>query len=123
LLAFGAMVSTAEEVAEKLDASVINMRFVKPIDAEMVVRMASRHRVLVTLEDNVAAGGAGSGVNECLAARGIETPVLNLGIPDQFVEHGSREECLGDAGLDAESVLTAIRDWIGHPDIRQIGLN
>jgi 1-deoxy-D-xylulose-5-phosphate synthase len=76
LLAFGAMVATAEEVAEELDASVINMRFVKPIDAEMVVRMASRHRFLVTLEDNVAAGGAGSGINECLAARGIEKPVL-----------------------------------------------
>ncbi len=123
LLAFGAMVATAETVAESLDASVVNMRFIKPLDEEMIVRMASRHRVLVTLEDNVTAGGAGSGVNECLAARGIEIPILNLGIPDEFIEHGSRQQCLADAGLDGDSVLSAIRDWIGQPATRQIGLN
>jgi 1-deoxy-D-xylulose-5-phosphate synthase len=123
VLAFGAMVATAEKVAEELDASVVNMRFVKPIDEEMIVRMASRHRFLVTLEDNVATGGAGSAVNECLAARGIEIPILNLGIPDKFIEHGSREQCLASAGLDETSVLAAIRDWIGQPAIRHFGLN
>jgi len=123
LLAFGAMVATAETVAKELDASVVNMRFVKPVDEEMIVKMASRHQVLVTLEDNVAAGGAGSAVNECLAARGIEIPILNLGIPDDFIEHGSREQCLTKAGLDEDSVLAAIRDWIGQPAIRQFCLN
>lgn len=122
LLAFGSMVATAEVVAEELDASVVNMRFIKPLDEDMIVRMAAQHRVLVTLEDNAVAGGAGSGINECLAMRGIETPILNLGIPDEFIEHGSREQCLADAGLDGESVLTAIRHWIGQPATRQIAL-
>jgi 1-deoxy-D-xylulose-5-phosphate synthase len=122
LLAFGSMVETAEVVAEELDASVVNMRFIKPLDEDMIVRMAARHRVLVTLEDNAVAGGAGSGINECLAMRGIETPILNLGIPDEFIEHGSREQCLADAGLDGASVLTAIRHWIGQPATRQIAL-
>ena len=123
LLAFGALVARAEELAEEFDATVINMRFVKPLDEDTIARTAASHKVLVTLEDNVVTGGAGSGVNECLAARGIEIPVLNLGIPDTFIDHGSRDECLADAGLDTDSLRSAIRNWIGEPADCQVGLS
>jgi 1-deoxy-D-xylulose-5-phosphate synthase len=115
LLAFGAMVSVAEGIAEDLDATVVNMRFVKPLDEELVVRLAQRHATVVTLEDNAAAGGAGSAVNECLSAHGLGIPVLNLGIPDRFIPHASRGECLSMAGLDAASIVAAIRGWRGEP--------
>ncbi len=111
LLAFGAMVPTAEQVAEELDATVVNMRFVKPIDEATILSMAETHDALVTLEDNVVAGGAGSAVNETLAALGVRVPVLNLGIPDAFIPHASRSECLTLAGLDPASVLASVRHW------------
>ncbi|MGD8510701.1 MAG: 1-deoxy-D-xylulose-5-phosphate synthase [Gammaproteobacteria bacterium] len=114
LLAFGAMVATAEAVAGALDATVVNMRFVKPLDEELLLRLANSHRAFVTLEDNAVTGGAGSGVNECLARHGVALPILNLGIPDRFIEHGSRNECLAAAGLDAESVEAAVRAWLGE---------
>jgi 1-deoxy-D-xylulose-5-phosphate synthase len=115
LLAFGAMVPTAEEAGRILDATVVNMRFVKPLDEELLMELARRHAAFVTLEDNAVTGGAGSGVNEVLAARGVAVPVLNLGIPDRFIEHGSREQCLAVAGLDLESVLATVRAWRGEP--------
>ena len=108
LLAFGSMVSVAEEVAQKIDATVINMRFVKPLDEGMVVQMASEHERLVTLEDNAVMGGAGSAVNECLVARGISIPVCNIGIPDRFLDQGERGELLAEAGLDAAGVFKRI---------------
>ncbi|UCC13701.1 MAG: 1-deoxy-D-xylulose-5-phosphate synthase [Gammaproteobacteria bacterium] len=114
LLAFGAMVPTARIVGDTLDATVVNMRFIKPLDEDLLLRLAGSHRALVTIEDNAVAGGAGSGVNECLARLGVASPVLNLGIPDRFIEHGSREQCLSAAGLDHESVLRAIRTWLGE---------
>ncbi|KPK59582.1 MAG: 1-deoxy-D-xylulose-5-phosphate synthase [Gammaproteobacteria bacterium SG8_31] len=114
LLAFGAMVPTAETVGLGLDATIVNMRFVKPLDEELLLRLASSHRAFVTLEDNAVAGGAGSGVNECLVRQGITLPVLNLGIPDRFIEHGSRDQCLAAAGLDPASVEAAIRAWLGE---------
>jgi 1-deoxy-D-xylulose-5-phosphate synthase len=121
LLAFGAMVPVAEQVAAGLDATVVNMRFVKPLDEEMVLRMAEEHDALVTLEDNALMGGAGSGVAECLAAHRVLVPLLNLGIPDHYIEHGSREECLAAAGLDAESVLETVRAWERRPARRVAG--
>ncbi|KAB2928157.1 MAG: 1-deoxy-D-xylulose-5-phosphate synthase [Candidatus Contendobacter sp.] len=111
LLAFGSMVAVAEAVAERLDATVVNMRFVKPLDEATVVQMAAEHRWLVTLEENVAAGGAGSAVNECLAARGIQLPVRNLGLPDRFVEQGERGELLAEWGLDGVGVLRRLVEW------------
>jgi len=114
LLAFGAMVPTASTVGDVLDATVVNMRFIKPLDEELILRLAGSHRALVTIEDNAVAGGAGSAVNECLARLGIALPVLNLGIPDRFIEHGSRDQCLAAAGLDHESIAQAIRAWIGE---------
>lgn len=111
LLAVGSMVPICERIAEKLDATLVNLRFVKPLDEELIARIAATHRALVTVEENVVAGGAGSAINECLAAHGHTTPTLNLGIPDRFIEHGSREDCLAAAGLDTGSVETAITRW------------
>jgi 1-deoxy-D-xylulose-5-phosphate synthase len=121
LLAFGAMVPVAERVAAELDATVVKMRFVKPLDEETVLAMAESHAALVTLEDNAVMGGAGSAVAECLAAHRVLVPLLNLGIPDHFIEHGSREECLAAAGLDEASVTEAVRAWRRQPELRTVG--
>jgi 1-deoxy-D-xylulose-5-phosphate synthase len=111
LLAFGTLLEPAQKVAERLDATLVNMCFVKPLDEELVVSIATRHRAIVTLEENAIAGGAGSAVGELVAAAGLAVALLHLGIPDRFIEHGSREECLQAAGLDAASVAGAIERW------------
>ena len=111
LLAFGAMVGAAESIGARLDASVVNMRFVKPLDVDMVMRMADTHDALVTIEDGVVAGGAGGAIIECLAEQGKLIPVLNIGIGDRIIEHGSRGDNLADAGLDEESLYRTIDNW------------
>ncbi|MBV6424681.1 MAG: 1-deoxy-D-xylulose-5-phosphate synthase [Steroidobacteraceae bacterium] len=111
VLAWGALVEAAMAIGDRFDATVVNMRFVKPLDESLVVQLASRHRAVLTLEENVLAGGAGSAVGELLAAEGIAVPLLSLGIPDRFIEHGSREECLEMAGLDTPSLLAATDHW------------
>jgi 1-deoxy-D-xylulose-5-phosphate synthase len=111
ILAFGALVAPAQQIAEALDATFVNMRFVKPLDENLIVALARRHRALVTIEENVAHGGAGSAVGELLASDGLLIPQLMLGIPDRFVEHGSREGCLAAAGLDAASLRASIERW------------
>lgn len=109
LLSFGPMLTPAMEVADELNATVANMRFIKPLDEALVLELASRHRLLVTLEDNVVMGGAGSAVNELLAAHGSSTRIINLGLPDSFVEHGAREELLSLCGLDKAGIMRAIQ--------------
>lgn len=109
ILGFGAMVSVCQSVADELDATLVNMRFVKPLDGQQLTELAASHDLLVTVEDNVVAGGAGSGVNEFLNTAGITASVLNLGLPDECVEHGSREEVLADVGLDSQQILAAIQ--------------
>jgi 1-deoxy-D-xylulose-5-phosphate synthase len=109
LLCFGTVLAPALEVGEALDATVINMRFVKPLDEAVVREAAEGHDLLVTVEDNAVAGGAGSAVNEALQRLELTVPVLNLGLPDRFQEHGTREELLSEAGLDAGGILEAIR--------------
>jgi 1-deoxy-D-xylulose-5-phosphate synthase len=111
IFAVGSMVAACERIAEKLDATLVNLRFVKPLDEELIVKLAGTHRALVTVEENVVAGGAGSAIVECLAAHGHTGPILNLGIPDRFIEHGSRDDCLAAAGLDPASIETAITRW------------
>ncbi|HSG89052.1 MAG TPA: 1-deoxy-D-xylulose-5-phosphate synthase [Pseudomonadales bacterium] len=113
LLAFGSMVGPALVAGEELDASVVNMRFVKPLDLDLIAAMAARHGLLVTLEENVIAGGAGSGVNEALAAAGLNTPILNLGLPDRFPLHGDPDGELAAAGLDAEGIVQRVRARLG----------
>ncbi|HET8692373.1 MAG TPA: 1-deoxy-D-xylulose-5-phosphate synthase [Steroidobacteraceae bacterium] len=114
LLSFGTMLEAARPAAEALDATLVNMRFVKPLDEGLVAEIAASHRAIVTLEENAVAGGAGSAVLEVLERRGQLLPVLQVGVPDGFVEHGSREDNLAAAGLDAHSVRSAVeRFWRG----------
>lgn len=109
LLAFGSLNGPAAEVAERLDATHLNMRSIKPLDRDAVLAAADGHDLLVTLEENVVAGGAGSAVNELLMAEGVAVEVLNLGLPDAFVEHGKPAELLAECGLDADGIEAAIR--------------
>jgi 1-deoxy-D-xylulose-5-phosphate synthase len=112
LLAFGSMVAPATSVAEALDATLVNMRFVKPIDQACVAELASTHSALITLEENAVQGGAGSAINEVLAEQGIETRILNIGLPDRFVDQGSREQLLTECGLDEAGIQGTIERWL-----------
>jgi 1-deoxy-D-xylulose-5-phosphate synthase len=111
LLVFGVLLAPAQQIAERLDATLINMRFVKPLDEELVMMLAARHRAFVTIEENAILGGAGSAVAELLAAEGLQLPLLQIGIPDRFIEHGSRDTCLAAAGLDAAGLGASVEDW------------
>ncbi|MBY4598349.1 1-deoxy-D-xylulose-5-phosphate synthase [bacterium BD-1] len=108
LLAFGAVLPAAEKVAAELGLTVVNMRFVKPLDRALLLELANTHEGFVTLEDNVVMGGAGSGVAELLAAEGVVLPVLHLGLPDAWQEHASREQLLAEAGLDVDGIRRAV---------------
>ncbi|WP_449447671.1 1-deoxy-D-xylulose-5-phosphate synthase [Thermomonas brevis] len=108
LLAFGAVVPAAEKIGEELGLTVVNMRFVKPLDRALVLELAKTHEGFVTLEDNVVAGGAGSGVAELLADAGVVLPILHLGLPDAFQHHASREDLLAEAGLDVAGIRAAL---------------
>ncbi len=111
LLAFGSMVEVAEAVGARVDATVVNMRFIKPLDEALLRRLAAEHRWLVTLEENAIAGGAGSAVSEYLAQQAIHTPVYHFGLPDEFIEQGERGELLSECGLDAEGILRQLAAW------------
>ena len=113
ILAFGTLLYPVLVAAERLDASVANMRFVKPLDAELVAELARTHDAIVTLEEGCAMGGAGSAVQESLAAAGIQTPVLMLGLPDEFVEHGDPVKLLAMCGLDATGIEQSILKRFG----------
>jgi 1-deoxy-D-xylulose-5-phosphate synthase len=108
ILAFGSRVEAALEAGELLDATVVNMRFVKPLDTEVIISMARDHDLIVTVEENVLQGGAGSAVNEVLLAQGHAVRSLNLGIPDRFIDHGDHQQQLAECGLDATGIRTAI---------------
>jgi len=108
LLAFGSLVSAAEAIGQQLDATVVNMRFIKPVDEAMVLEMAATHSLLVTLDENAIAGGAGGAVSEVLATHAVAAQVLHLGLPDRFLEHGSRDDMLREAGLGTDQLLAAI---------------
>ncbi|MDT8384081.1 MAG: 1-deoxy-D-xylulose-5-phosphate synthase [Gammaproteobacteria bacterium] len=114
ILAFGSMLAPSIAAAEALGATVVNMRFVKPLDEALILAMAEQHELLVTVEENALAGGAGSGVNECLAAHGVTLPVHNLGLPDRFVEHGEHAALLSQCGLDARAIQASITQWLEH---------
>ncbi|HET7730592.1 MAG TPA: 1-deoxy-D-xylulose-5-phosphate synthase [Usitatibacter sp.] len=109
ILAFGSMLAAALEAGEALNATVANMRFVKPIDRELAFRLATTHDLVVTIEESAAAGGAGSAVAEALAADGVAVPLVMLGLPDAFVEHGDPAQLLADCGLDAAGIVRAVR--------------
>ena len=109
ILSFGTLLSSALEAAENINATVVNMRFVKPLDQALINELAKDHSLLVTIEENVIAGGAGSGVNEYLSSAGISTPTLNLGLPDQYIDHGEQNALLAQCGLDAAGIEASIK--------------
>lgn len=112
ILNFGTLLPEAEKVAESLNATLVDMRFVKPLDEALILDMAQRHEALVTVEENAIMGGAGSGVNETLMAHRKAVPVLNLGLPDHFIPQGTQDEARADVGLTAEGMEARIRDWL-----------
>ena len=108
LLAFGAMLTPALDAAEALNATVVNMRFVKPLDHELVLALAQQHEVLVAIEENAVKGGAGSQISQVLTTLPQPPRLLCLGLPDHFVQHGSRDELLAELGLDASGIVNAV---------------
>ena len=110
ILSFGTLLPAAMQAAEALDATVVNMRFVKPLDEKLVSEIALKHDLIVTVEENVVAGGAGSAVNEYLASAEHIIPSLNLGLPDRYIDHGSQEQQLAECGLDAAGIEASIRN-------------
>ena len=113
ILAFGTLLQPALTVAEKLDCTVVNMRWAKPLDTVMLQQIASSHDLLVTIEEGCIMGGAGSAVNEALQAAGLTNPVLNLGLPDVFIEHGDHAQLLSLQGLDAAGIEASIQAFTG----------
>jgi len=109
ILSFGTLLPAALEAAESINATVANMRFVKPLDQSLIEELAEKHDLLVTIEENVIAGGAGSGVNEYLSSAGINIPTLNLGLPDQYIDHGEQAALIAECGLDAAGIKNSIQ--------------
>jgi 1-deoxy-D-xylulose-5-phosphate synthase len=112
LLAFGSMVSPALVAGARLDATVVDMRFVKPLDEELLHQLAQNHELLVTLEENAVMGGAGSAVNECLRRMALTTRLVQLGLPDAFIDHGDHAAMLSACGLDADGIEATIRQHL-----------
>ena len=117
ILAFGSVLAEGLEVAKKLNATIVNMRFIKPLDEKLLLQVSSEHDVLITLEDNVVMGGAGSAVNEFLLKQQCQNRILNLGLPDNFMEHASREQLLNDAGLSTSGIMRAIKDFLDTEEL------
>jgi 1-deoxy-D-xylulose-5-phosphate synthase len=119
LLAFGTMVAPCTALAGRLDATLVNMRFVKPLDEDLVRRLAKSHAAIVTIEENAIAGGAGSAVAELLAGDDLQRPLFHVGLPDRFFEHGSRGDNLADSGLDPAGIERAVTGfWQRHKPAR-----
>lgn len=112
ILNFGTLLAQAQEVAHDLNATLVDMRFVKPIDETLLSELAISHKVLVTIEENAIIGGAGSGVNEFLMRQRLLVPVLNIGLPDYFIAQGSQEEIRSDLGLDSIGIRRQIESWV-----------
>ena len=113
-LSFGPLLHHVMEVAQRLDATVFNMRFVKPLDEGTVLSLAGEHELLVTVEEN-AVGGAGGAVSECLAANGVVGRLLHIGLPDRFIQHGGRGDMLTDAGLDTAGIARSVDEYLARP--------
>ena len=114
LLAFGSLVTAALAAAEQLNASVADMRFVKPIDQSLIQQLASSHELIVTIEENAIMGGAGSAVSEYLHTLGLCTSVIQLGLPDHYIEHGDHLQMLHECGLDAHGIIAAVKQTLSE---------
>jgi 1-deoxy-D-xylulose-5-phosphate synthase len=110
ILNFGTLLGSALKAAEQFDATVVDMRFVKPLDRELILELANSHELLVTIEENAVAGGAGSAVNELLAEEAVVISVLQLGLPDKLIDHANPQQQLEMAGLDTQNILRRIQE-------------
>jgi 1-deoxy-D-xylulose-5-phosphate synthase len=110
ILSFGTLLGSALISAEQLDATVVDMRFVKPLDRELILELANSHELLVTIEENAVAGGAGSAVNELLAEEAVVISMLQLGLPDKLIDHANHQQQLEMAGLDTQNILRRIQE-------------
>ncbi|MDR9837544.1 1-deoxy-D-xylulose-5-phosphate synthase [Herbaspirillum huttiense] len=120
ILAFGSLLAPALGAGDKLNATVANMRFIKPLDVELVKQLAASHDALVTVEEGCIMGGAGAAVSEALAAAGINKPVLHLGLPDRFIDHGDAAQLLAQCGLDADGIAQSIVQRFGKDQPRLV---
>lgn len=120
ILAFGTLLTAALQAGEQLNATVVDMRFVKPIDAELILELARNHEAFVSIEEGAVMGGAGSAVQECLNAHGVLVPMLQLGLPDRFIDHGDQAAILSSLGLDAPGIVAAVEARWGK---RSVGGN
>ncbi len=109
ILGFGSMVKTAQEAGETLEATVVNMRFIKPLDTTLIDNIAANHELIITIEENAKLGGAGSGVAEYLLSKGASTPIKILGLPDNFLDHGQHQQMLVDCGLSVEGIINTVK--------------
>ena len=114
LLSFGTMLTEAKVAAKRLNATLVDMRFVKPLDSQLIDELVKSHELIVTIEDNAIAGGAGSGVNEYILSQGQAIKILNIGIPDHFVKHGTQTEIHQELGLDSVGIIAKVNRFIGH---------
>ncbi len=114
ILNFGTLLPAAAEAAEALNATLVDMRFVKPLDEALIAELAQSHESLVTLEEGAIKGGAGSGVNETVMAKRLRVSVLNLGLPDEFIPQGTQDEVRHDYQLDAQGIQQQILDWLAQ---------
>ena len=123
ILAFGTMVAPSVQAGEELNATVANMRFIKPLDSALVLELAASHDLLVTVEEGCIMGGAGSAVAEALAAAGVVRPLLQLGLPDRFIDHGDATQLLASCGLDAAGIAASVRQRLGKTEPRLVVSN
>lgn len=120
ILSFGSTLAVAREVATQIDATLVNMRFIKPLDADLIKDLAASHKLLITVEENAVAGGAGSAVNELLSSIGASVQTYNIGLPDRYIEHGSRDDCLAAAELDLSGMMNQVTERLNA--LRDAGL-
>jgi 1-deoxy-D-xylulose-5-phosphate synthase len=114
ILAFGVVLEFAQAAGDELGATVVNMRFVKPVDEELILKMAATHDLIVTVEENMVQGGAGEAVNQVLSENGVVQAIVNYGLPDRLIQHGSRDDMLNDVGMNKEGLLEFIRHHLGE---------
>jgi 1-deoxy-D-xylulose-5-phosphate synthase len=113
ILCFGTLLGQAEDAAAQLDTTLVNMRFIKPLDTAMIEEVAASHDYIVTVEDNAVQGGAGSAVMEYMMSQKILKPVLTLGLPDQFIKHGTQKEIYAELKLNADGIVSQIKAYTG----------
>ena len=111
-LVFGTLINNVKLVAEKNNATVVDMRFAKPIDEKMIIDICNSHEYIFTVEDNAILGGAGSAVNEVVVKNSIQTKIVNLGVPDKMIPHGNQDDILSDLGLDVSGIMKTTNDHI-----------